>query len=185
MFLLAAESVGLAALYQCGRMQTIVAGVLFTASIVILLVWQSENRFVGIVIGVLLWALLGEITEHLGWSDIICVKNAFLLLTTAVFVAYLVYKDALPSHILIAAVLFVTIWAFHFVQANLFEYAGKTHPLTYASSLLFPLVLAFAVWGARTSKNPETLTIQCILIAGSFWAILEYLWAWKWIPKRW
>ncbi|UCG91885.1 MAG: hypothetical protein JSV97_12605 [candidate division WOR-3 bacterium] len=172
-------------LYNLGRLPTIVMAVLLTIAIVLMFAWPQKHRFFPLVTGLLLWSVLGEITEHLGYGDIVSFKNVFLLISILIFVYSLVRKKLLSEFLTIVIVFFVTIWSFHFVLINVFEGLGRTHVITYASSLIFLIIMVFAILKALRSYNRLVLTLQVIFISCSAWAIVEYLWAWNLVPKPW
>ncbi len=185
LFLFFLGHIGLVNLYKLGRIPTLVAAIFLTILIVVMFRWQRKHRFYPLVVGLLLWAVLGEITEHLRYGDIVNIKNVFLLFSIIIFVFYLVYNKLLSEFPAIAIVFFLAIWSSHFVLISLFEQLGKTHTVTYLSSSIFLIVFIYATFKARKSDNRLALTIQTILITCSFWSILEYLWAWKLISKPW
>jgi hypothetical protein len=182
-FLFAAGHVGLVKLYKLGRMATGIAAAILTTAIVALFAWRGSHRFFPLAAGLLLWIVMGEMAQHLKIGDIMSIKNGLLILTIAVFVFYLVYKRLLPDFLSIAVVFFLTIWVSHFVLVSLFEQLGKTHIATYFSSLPFAALFAYSLIGILKESGQYELTVFSILIVCSFWSILEYLWAWKLLPK--
>jgi len=182
-FLFAAGHVGLVKLYKLGRMATGIAAAILTAAIVFLFAWSGNHRFFPLAAGLLLWMVMGEMSGHLKIGDIMNVKNGLLILTIAVFVFYLVYKRLLNDFLSIAVVFFLIIWLSHFMLVSLFEQLGKTHIVTYLSSLPFAALFVYSLIEILRENGQYELTVFSILIVCSFWSILEYLWAWKLLPK--
>jgi hypothetical protein len=181
--LFAVGHIGLIRLYRLGRMATGVAAAILSIAIVVLFAWCGDHRFFPIAAGLLLWMVMGEMAEHLKIADIMNVKNGILILAIVVFVFYLAYKRLIPDFLSIAVVLFVTIWVSHFVLVSLFSYPGKTHIATYLSFLPFAALFVYSLIRILIDSGQYELTIFSILIVCSFWSILEYLWAWKILPK--
>jgi len=180
-----AGHVALVNLYLLGESATLIAAAVSTAAIVAMAVWQREHRFSPLLVGALLWAVLGEMLDQLRFADIVSTSSALVLAPTVVLVVYLVRGERLSDFYAIAIVFFSAIWVSHFALVNLFTQLGKTHPLTFASSSLFLAALVFAGLGIRRSHTHRALTVHSILITCSAWSILEYLWAWEVIPKGW
>lgn len=177
--------VGLINLYRWGRTPTLTVGALLAGVIVSLLIWQKESRFTPLVVGALLWAVLGEMTDQLGYGDIVSLENGFFLTGLIALVGWLVYKNRLSESLAIAAAFFLAIWACHFVLVNLLERLGGTHPVTVASASLFIAMQALAVLMIRRSESRFALTLCSVLLACGFWSILEYVWAWRAILRPW
>ncbi len=177
--------VGLVSVYGFGEKMTLITGAILTAVIILMLIWQNEQRFSPLVVGVLLWAVVGEIAGQLGYVDIVSIRNVFVLSPAIVLVGYLARKDRLSDFLIIASVFFLTIWTCHFILVNLFEQLGAVHPLTFVSSSLFLAMLILAILGIRRSDSRRALTVHSILVLCSFWSMLEYLWAWRVVPKPW
>ena len=177
--------VGLVNLYKLGRIPTIGMAFVLTILIVIMFIWQKKHRFFPLVVGLMLWAVLGEITEYLQYGDIVNIKNVFLLSSIIAFIFYLVYKNLLSDFLTITIVFFLIIWASHFILISLFEQLGKTHILTYLSYSIFLVIFIYAIFKTCKSDNRLEITIQIIFITCSFWSLLEYLRAWQLIPKPW
>ena len=177
--------VGLVTVYGFGEKMTLITGAILTAVIILMLIWPNEQRFSPLVVGVLLWAVVGEIAGELGYADIVSIRNFFVLPLAIVLVGYLVRRHRLSDFLIIASVFFLTIWACHFILVNLFEQLGVVHPLTYVSSSLFLAMLILAILGIRQSNSRRALTVHSILALCSFWSVMEYLWAWRVVPKPW
>jgi hypothetical protein len=184
-FLFVLGHVGLVNLYKLGRTATIAAAVITTIAIVALFAWHGSHRFFPLAAGLLLWAVMGEMGEHLGISDIVHIRNVFLIPSSVAFVFYLEYKRLMPEFLSIAVVFFLAIWASHFVLISFFEQLGRNHTATYLSSVLFVAIFVYSIFKILRENGQHTLTLFCILATCSFWSILEYLWAWKVLPKLW
>lgn len=177
--------VGLVKLYGLGEALTTIVGAVLTSVIISMLIWQKEDRFSPLVVGVLLWAVLGEVVEQLGFGSIVRVRNFVLLFPTLMFIRHMARRERLPDFLNIALVFFMTIWACHFVLVNILVHLGPTHLLTYASSSLFLAMFVLAISNIRQSDSRAALTIQSVFVMCSAWSMLEYLWAWKVLPKPW
>ncbi len=177
--------VGLVSVYGFGEKMTLITGAILTAVIILMLIWQNEQRFSPLVVGVLLWAVVGEIAGQLGYADIISIRTVIVLPPAIVLVGYLARRDRLSDFLIITSVLFLTIWACHFILVNLFEQLGAVHPLTFVSSSLFLAMLILAILGIRRSDSRRALTVHSIIVLCSFWSMMEYLWAWRVVPKPW
>ncbi len=177
--------VGLVTVYGLGEKMTLITGAILTAVIILMLIWPNEQRFSPLVVGVLLWAVVGEIAGELGYADIVSIRNVFVLPPAIVLVGYLARRHRLSDFVIIASVFFLTIWACHFILVNLFEQLGAAHPLTYVSSSLFLAMLILAILGIRQSNSRRALTVHSILALCSFWSVMEYLWEWRVVPKPW
>ncbi len=176
---------GLVTVYGLGEKMTLITGAILTAVIILMLIWQIEQRFSPLVVGVLLWAVVGEIAGELGYADIVSIRNFFVLPPAIVLVGYLARRHRLSDFVIIASVFFLTIWACHFIMVNLFDQLGVMHPLTHVASSLFLAMLILAILGIRQSNSRRALTVHSILALCSFWSVMEYLWAWRVVPKPW
>ena len=112
--------VGLVKLYESGEKMTMITGAVLASMLILMLFRRNGDRFAPLFVGVLLWALLGEIAEQLRYGSIVRVRNVLWLSPVIVFVGYLVRRDRLPDFLTVAIVFFMTIWACHFVLVNLF-----------------------------------------------------------------
>ena len=177
--------IGLVTIYKLGRAPTVITGIISFVIAVSLLMRQDSHRFFPLITGFLLWAVFGEIAEHLGYGDIVSINNIFVLLAVIILMSYLIYRKVLSEFQTIALVLFMIIWTFHFIMVNQFEQLGKTHIITCLSSPVFLIIFIFSLFRCFKSDSQTTLSIHSILLTCSFWSILEYLWAWKVIPKLW
>ena len=176
---------GLVNLYKLGKVPTALIAVVLLIMIVNLIIWQNKHRFFSLILGLLLWAVLGEIAEKLSLVNIVNFKNIFLLITMLFLAYYLIHNNLLSEFLMIAIVFFLTIWTSHFVLVNSFEQFGKTNIVTYLSSFVFLIFFVYFITKIYKLGNIFGLTLHTIFITCTLWSILEYLWAWKLIPKLW
>jgi hypothetical protein len=146
---------------------------------------HQGHRFFPLLAGTALWAVVGEMAEHLGYMEIVDARFVFVLVALIAGYVYLVNKRFLPFFAAVSLALFLGVWASHFIMVNMFEEFGKRHGLTYVSSLLFVGLLVFSVLRMKKTSSMLGLTIGSILFTCCSWSLLEYLWAWKPIPKPW
>lgn len=180
-----AGHVGLVMIYKMGTAATQVSAVVLSAAVAVLFIWQRDHRFFPLLAGTALWAVLGEIAEHLGYLTIVDIKAVFVLpILLAVFV-YLISKRVVPFFWAVSFGLFFGVWTSHFVMVNMFDEFGKRHILTCVSSLLFTGLLVFSLYRMNKTNTRLGCTVLSILFTCSCWSLLEYLWAWKVIPKPW
>ena len=180
-----AGHVGLVMIYRMGTAATQVSAIVLSAAVAALFLWRQDHRFFPLLAGTALWAVLGEIAEHLGYLTIVDVRAVFVLpVLLAVFV-FLVNKRVLSFFWAVSFGLFFGVWTSHFVMVNMFEEFGKRNVLTYASSLLFAGLLVFSLYRINKTSTRLGLTVCSILFTCSCWSLLEYFWAWKVIPKPW
>lgn len=177
--------VGLVAVYKTGMTATIVTAIVCSATAVVLFILRQDHRFSALLAGTVLWAVLGEMAEHLGYLDIVEGNSAFFLPVLVLVFAYIVNKRLLPFFWTVSFALFFGVWASHFVMVNLFEVFGKRHGVTCASSLLFAVLLIFTLFRMKKTSTMLGLTLGSIVFTCCSWSLLEYLWAWKVIPKPW
>jgi hypothetical protein len=177
--------VGLVAIYKMGANATNVTGIVCSLGVVALFIGRQDHRFFALLAGTVLWAVLGEIADHLGYLDIVEGKIAFMLPAFVAIFVYLVNKRFLPFFWAVSFALFFGVWASHFVMVNLFEVFGKRHLLTYASSALFAGLFIFTLHRMKKASTRLGLTFGSIVFTCCCWSILEYLWAWKVVPKPW
>ena len=177
--------VGLVAVYKTGITATIVTAIVCSATAVVLFILRHNHRFSALLAGTVLWAVLGEMADHLGYLDIVEGKIAFMLPALVAIFAYLINKRFLPFFWAVSFALFLGVWASHFVMVTLFQEFGKRHSVTYASSLLFAGLLIFTLHRMKKASTRLGLTLGSIIFTCSCWSLLEYLWAWKVVPKPW
>jgi hypothetical protein len=176
---------GLVMIYRMGTAATQVSAIVLSAAVAALFVWRQDHRLFPLLAGTALWAVLGEIAEHLGYLTIVDIKAVFVLpVLLAVFV-YLINKRYLSFFWAVSFGLFFGVWASHFVMVNMFEAFGKQSGPTYGSSLLFAGLLVFSLYRMNRTNTRLGLTVLSIIFTCSCWSILEYFWAWKVIPKPW
>jgi hypothetical protein len=177
--------VGLVAVYKIGTVATIVTAIVCSAAVGVLFIVHQGHRFFPLLAGTALWAVVGEMAEHLGYMEIVDARFVFVLVALIAGYVYLVNKRFLPFFAAVSLALFLGVWASHFIMVNMFEEFGKRHGLTYVSSLLFVGLLVFSVLRMKKTSSMLGLTIGSILFTCCSWSLLEYLWAWKPIPKPW
>jgi hypothetical protein len=177
--------VGLVAVYQTGTAATIVTAVICSVAVAALFKWRQNHRFFPLLAGTALWAVLGEMAEHLGYMDITDAWFVFVLAASIIVFTCIVCKHFLPFFFAVSLGLFLAVWASHFIMVNLFDLFGKRHGLTYASSLLFAGFLVLSMFRIKRTGSMLELTMGSILFTCSSWSLLEYLWAWNVIPKPW
>lgn len=182
--LFAAGHIGLVNIYRAGREATIVTFVLFLATaIVIMALHKGESIFSALLVGFLLWGALGEAGEHLGISDIVNFKNIFLLAGIVLFFGFLMKNGKLSNFMVNSIGFFIIIWLFHFIMVNQFELLGKTHFTTYIACVLFVLLVFASFLFAFKAKQRSPFWTAVFI--SSLWAVLEYFWGWKLLPKPW
>lgn len=185
MGLFLAGHVGLVTVYKSGAIATIITAIVCSTAVVALFIRQRSHRFFPLLAGTALWAVVGEIAEHLGFLTIVDARFVFALVILIGGFAYIINERVLPFFPAVSSCLFLGVWTSHFVMVNMFETFGKRHVLTYASSLLFAGFLVYSVVRMNKTSSRLGLTIGSITCTCSCWSLLEYLWAWKAIPKPW
>ncbi len=175
--------VGLVKLYDSGDNMTLITGAVLASVLIVLLVRRNGDRFAPLLVGVLLWALLGEIADQLRYVSIVRVRNVLLLSPAIVFVGYWVRRERLSDFLTVATIFFMTIWACHFVLINLFVLLGPTHLLSYVSSSAFVAMFVFALFNIRQAEGRTTLTVHSVFLMCSVWSMLEFAWAWEILQK--
>jgi hypothetical protein len=177
--------IGLVTIYRAGTTITTLAAVILAAAIVLLYIFRGKHRFFPLLTGFLIWAFAGEATEHLGYGDIVSIKNIFLIAGCTIFLIYLIQKRKINAYLSISLGEFQSVWVFHFIMVNQFEHLGKTHPVTYITCGVFAALLIFTIIQLIRIKDKFVLVLYTIVSVSVFWSILEYLWGWMWIPKPW
>lgn len=180
----------LVALYRLGIPGLVaLGGLLIGASAVALYLTalnsQNEEKasFLGVLSGLLFWALLGEILEHVGLFDLASWKMLPLLA-----LSWLIFETVsryLPSGVSLAGFTFNLIWLLHALMINQFEFLGKHHWSTYIGAILFGMAGLAAAVSLRKTQRPAKFLKLFLLCFLFLWGIVEYTWAWRLLPGPW
>jgi len=73
----------------------------------------GTTRFFPLLAGTALWAIVGEIAEHLGYLTIVDFRFIAVLLPCIAVFAWLVGKHRLPFFPAVTSCLFLGVWASH------------------------------------------------------------------------
>ena len=142
---------------------------------------ETANQW-AIVSGVSLWGFLGEYLEHIGWLDLAHWHYLPSLLMLTFFIIFLIKRKYLPYRFGFCFGMFLGIWGLHMLMINQFELLGKTHWLTYPSAIIIGIVAMISFIEIRRAKSINQKMAWTLILLLTSWTVLEYLWAWRFIP---
>jgi hypothetical protein len=184
--LFALGHLGLGWAYRSGRVVPLVLIAALTVPVVALVATRSSlPRAVALVAGFLLWAVLGEIAGHLRLVELTRLPFGVLLGAAIAGLVVLHRRERLGAPVVLCGTVFLSIWLFHYLLINQFEYLGRTHPATFVSAALFVTLLALSTWKALTAPRALDRSVAVVLATGSLWSVLELCWGWGVVPKPW
>jgi hypothetical protein len=157
---------------------------LVTGSLVLLKI-QHAYRFFPLLTAVLLWALFGELGEHVNMYKVVSISGLILLFTFICVAVISIRKRILSQYEEIVVFLFGFIWFSHAFMMAIFKYFGKIHFLSYCTSIIFMIMLFREIFCIIKTKDYHKLTLHSVVITCCSWAMLEYVWAWNWLSKPW
>ena len=144
-----------------------------------------KGNYCGILSGLFLWAVLGEVCEKSGTVEMAEWQIFPLLGWFTFLVLLLAAKKYLPVGLLFLLGHFNAIWLLHFIMMNQIVFFGAVHWISYLVCGVFALLAVFSGWRMARTKS-DAVNMACalsLLLTG--WTVLEYLWAWRLLPGPW
>jgi len=136
----------------------------------------------GILCGLALWGFLGEYLEHLEWLDIASWHYLPALLILTFFLIFFLKKEYLPIRFGFVFGHFLGIWALHMLLITQFELLGRTHWITYPTTVFIGIFALFSYIKIRRVKSIDQKMAWTLTLLLTSWTVLEYLWGWRLIP---
>ncbi|RKX70799.1 hypothetical protein DRP53_03810 [candidate division WOR-3 bacterium] len=189
LLIFACAYMALVAVYRMNIIATIVAALVFlTMGIAFLLKSitiedERKRNYYGIFSGLFLWAVFGEVFEHLGILEI-ANWRMFPILVVFLLVSFGV-KRYLPTGVMFSLGHFGGIWFLHAIMINQFELLGRDHWSTYLGAAIFlslAVFFGFRMKGSKGDNENMAYALALLLVA---WSVLEYIWGWRLLPGPW
>ena len=181
----------LIAVYKINIIATVIAALIFlTMGIAFLfksisIESKRNSNYYGIFSGLFLWAVLGEVVEHLGIMEIAHWRMSPILIFFLFLIIFFGIKSYLPSGAMFSLGHFGGIWLVHTIMINQFELLGRNHWSTYPSAAIFlslALFFGFRMKKSRSDSENMAYALALLLVA---WSVLEYLWGWRLLLGPW
>ena len=144
-----------------------------------------KSSWYGIISGLFLWGVLGELLEHLNIL-VIAEWNYFPLILLFVFLTlFFAVKKYIPTGIIFSLGHFTGIWLCHAIMIFQFEHLSRTHFSTYIAATIFLLLTLFFGYRMVKAKTDVGNLAYSLITVLSAWTVLEYIWGWRLIPGPW